>query len=74
MYHCCKHCNLLFLPLLFSFLVFSWEAYEKGTEAHLQADPTKLEILAMAYDRKKEDYKTNVKESILDRYGGKYML
>lgn len=50
--------------------VFSWEAYEKGTEAHLQADPTKLEILANEYSRKKEDYKTNVKDSILDKYGG----
>ena len=51
-------------------LVFSWEAYEKGTEAHLQADPTRLEILAKEFDRKKEDYKTNVKGSILDKYGG----
>ena len=55
-------------------LVFAWEAYEKGTDAHLQADPTKLELLDREFRKKKDEYKTTVKDSILDRYGGKEHL
>lgn len=54
--------------------MFAWEAYEKGTDVHLQADPTKLEMLAKEYKRKKEVYKTDAKQSILEKYGGQEHL
>ena len=54
--------------------VFAWEAYEKGAEIHLQADPTKLEMLANEFKQRKEKFKTNMKESIVDRYGGEEHL
>ena len=60
--------------LNFCFTVFAWEAYEKGTEAHLQADPTKLEMLANEYKQRKVDFQTSVKDSILDKYGGEEHL
>lgn len=47
--------------------VFAWEAYEKGSEVHLQADPTKLELLYKSFKVKKEDFKDQQKESILEK-------
>ena len=54
--------------------VFSWEAYEKGSEVHVQADPTKLELLDREYQKKKETYKDGLKSNILERYGGQEHL
>lgn len=51
--------------------VFAWEAYDKGSEVHLQADPTKLELLHQSFKVKKEDFKQMQKESILERVKGK---
>ncbi|CAH1257821.1 SLU7 [Branchiostoma lanceolatum] len=50
--------------------LFAWEASGKGTDVHLQADPTKLELLHKEFKVKKDDYKQNQKGSILERYGG----
>lgn len=47
--------------------VFAWEAYDKGSEVHLQADPTKLELLYKSFKVKKEDFKAQQKESILEK-------
>ena len=61
------------LPLPLSILspapipVFAWEAYDKGSEVHLQADPTKLELLHQSFKVKKEDFKDQQKETILER-------
>ena len=63
------HCNSQFF-----ILVFAWEAYEKGADVHLQADPTKLELLAREFKDKKEKFKDNQKQSILERYGGEEHL
>ncbi|XP_076148678.1 pre-mRNA-splicing factor SLU7 isoform X1 [Alosa pseudoharengus] len=54
--------------------LFAWEAYDKGSEVHLQADPTKLELLHQSFKVKKEDFKQMQKESILERYGGQEHL
>ncbi|CAB1324996.1 unnamed protein product, partial [Coregonus sp. 'balchen'] len=54
--------------------LFAWEAYDKGSEVHLQADPTKLELLHQSFKVKKEDFKDKQKETILDRYGGEEHL
>ena len=52
---------------IFQTLVFAWEAYEKGTDVHLQADPTKLELLHREYKVKKEDFKQDLKGGVLDK-------
>jgi pre-mRNA-processing factor SLU7 len=36
---------------------------------HLQADPTKLELLSKEVEKRKEDFKSSAKDSILDKYG-----
>ncbi|XP_048746628.1 pre-mRNA-splicing factor SLU7-like [Ostrea edulis] len=54
--------------------VFAWEAYEHGTDVHLQADPTKLELLSKEVRKRKEDFKSSAKDSILDKYGGEEHL
>uniref|UniRef100_A0A6Q2XV53 Pre-mRNA-splicing factor SLU7 n=1 Tax=Esox lucius TaxID=8010 RepID=A0A6Q2XV53_ESOLU len=54
--------------------LFAWEAYEKGSEVHLQADPTKLELLHQSFKVKKEEFKDKQKETILDKYGGEEHL
>ncbi|KAL5015581.1 hypothetical protein ScPMuIL_007336, partial [Solemya velum] len=54
--------------------VFAWEAYERGADVHLQADPTKLELLSREVDKRKDDFKTSAKDSILARYGGEEHL
>ncbi|XP_022080625.1 pre-mRNA-splicing factor SLU7-like [Acanthaster planci] len=50
--------------------LFAWEASDKGTDVHLQAEPTKLELLHKEFKVKKDDFKQNQKGSILERYGG----
>lgn len=54
--------------------VFAWEAYERGSEVHLQADPTKLELLHKSFKVKKEDFKEKQRDSILEKYGGEEHL
>ncbi|XP_053318613.1 pre-mRNA-splicing factor SLU7 [Spea bombifrons] len=54
--------------------LFAWEAYDKGSEVHLQADPTKLEMLCKSFKVKKEDFKEDQKKSILEKYGGEEHL
>lgn len=55
------------IKLLVCLLVFAWEAYERGSDVHLQADPTKLELLHQSFKVKKEDFKEQQKESILEK-------
>lgn len=50
--------------------VFAWEAYEKGADVHLQADPTKLELLKREYGQRKQTYEGTKKDAVLDKYGG----
>lgn len=53
--------------LILRFAVFAWEAYERGSEVHLQADPTKLEVLHNSFKVKKEDFKEQQRDSILEK-------
>lgn len=50
--------------------VFAWEAYEKGVDVHLLAEPTKLELLQHEYEEKKEEFKRRVQGDIIEQYGG----
>lgn len=54
--------------------LFAWEAYEKGVDVHLLAEPTKLEMLQHEYEGKKDQFKRQVQDSILTRYGGEEHL
>ena len=54
--------------------LFAWEAYEKGTDVHLQADPTKLELLSKEFQNRRDQFKKNVKDSVLEHYGGQEHL
>ncbi|XP_064255753.1 pre-mRNA-splicing factor SLU7-like [Passer domesticus] len=54
--------------------LFAWEACDKGSEVHLQAEPTKLELLYKSFKAKKEDLKAQQKENILEKYGGQEHL
>lgn len=55
-------------------LAFAWQAYEKGVDVHLQAEPTKAELLNQEFGVKKDEFKQEMKESILERYGGEEHL
>ncbi|KAL8578508.1 hypothetical protein ACOMHN_028780 [Nucella lapillus] len=54
--------------------LFAWEAYEKGTDVHLQADPTKLELLSKEFHSRRDQFKQSAKDSVLDHYGGQEHL
>lgn len=56
--------DLIILDLV---AVFAWEAYERGSDVHLQADPTKLELLHNSFKVKKEDFKEKQGDSILKK-------
>ncbi|XP_071492441.1 pre-mRNA-splicing factor SLU7-like [Diadema antillarum] len=50
--------------------LFAWDASNRGTDVHLQAEPTKLELLHKEFGSKKENFKKSQKETILEKYGG----
>lgn len=51
--------------------IFAWQASEKGVDVHLQAEPTKTELLNRQFKQKKEEINTKIKQSILDKYCSK---
>ena len=61
-------CLTVYYSLCFyNLTVFAWEAYEKGADVHLQADPTKLELLHKEYRVKKGDFDKDKKLSVLEK-------
>nr|CAB3266370.1 zinc finger protein (CCHC)-12 [Phallusia mammillata] len=50
--------------------MFAWDAEERGVDVHLQADPTRLEMLQKTFEVKKDDFKHTQRDSILEKYGG----
>jgi len=54
--------------------MFAWEAARKGLDVHMLAEPTKLEALKSEFEKKKTEFKTDVNQSILDKYGGQEHL
>lgn len=59
---------------MLAFVVFSWEAYERGTDVHVQADPTKLEFAEKEFQKRSKDHKEQMKTGILEKYGGQEHL
>lgn len=54
--------------------LFAWEAHGKGVDVHLLAEPTKLEMLQQEYEKKKEEFKSKTKDTVLSKYGGEEHL
>lgn len=49
--------------------VFAWQAYERGDDISLQANPSEVERLYREHTKKKEQEKRKLEESLLARYG-----
>eukprot|EP01137_Pigoraptor_chileana_P033117 Opistho-2@23549 len=54
--------------------MFAWDAVDRGKDVHLQADPTKTELLHQQFKVKKQDLDGQRKTSILEKYGGEEHL
>ncbi|VDD84070.1 unnamed protein product [Mesocestoides corti] len=62
-------------PAMLQRQVFAWEMQNKlGLDLHLQADPTRLELLAKKVSMAKDQAHSTVREEILERYGGREHL
>ncbi|GAB4829236.1 hypothetical protein Ancab_018902 [Ancistrocladus abbreviatus] len=49
--------------------VHAWEAFEKGQDIHMQAAPSQAELLYKRFKNNKEKLKSQVKETIMEKYG-----
>ena len=49
---------------------FAWSAADKGLDVSLMAEPTKAELLLKEYKTASTEIKDQVKESIVEKYGG----
>lgn len=49
--------------------VFAWQAAEKGVDVHLQALPTKTEIVQKEFEVKKNEYNERISKYITHKYG-----
>ncbi|OAF69406.1 Pre-mRNA-splicing factor SLU7, partial [Intoshia linei] len=54
--------------------LFAWEAYERGTEVQLSADPTKLALLNKAYKQRVKHHKISLSKDIINKYGGEQYM
>lgn len=54
--------------------VFAWQAYEKGVDVNLQADPTRAALLHKEYAKKADAVKDTARDSIIAKYGGEEHL
>jgi len=54
--------------------LFAWQAADKGSDVHLQANPTQAEMLHKKFKEKKAEQQDTNKESILAKYGGEEHL
>ncbi|KAJ3184064.1 mRNA splicing protein [Gaertneriomyces sp. JEL0708] len=57
-------------PQLAQLQAFAWEAEDRGKSVHMQANPTQTALLHKEYQQKKGKVSEEIKNSILDRYGG----
>lgn len=54
--------------------LFAWEAYERGVDVHLLAEPTKLEQLKKEYETHKDRFKKKTQNTVIAKYGGEEHL
>ena len=50
--------------------IFAWNASDRGVDVHLNAEPTKLEMMKDQFDKGKVEVKSSIEQSILSKYGG----
>ena len=50
--------------------LFAWEAYNKGSEVHLQANPTQVELLKKKFAERKEELEKKKQQSVLEKVSG----
>lgn len=53
---------------------YSWEAYEKGQDIHMQSAPSQAELLHKEFTTKKDILRDKLKSSIVEKYGGEEHL
>lgn len=49
--------------------IHAWEAFEKGNDVHMQAAPSQAELLYKNFKVNKEKLKSEVKDTIMEKYG-----
>lgn len=54
--------------------MFAWQAASRGSDVHLNANPTQGEKLHQEFKQKREEIKDSTKVSILAKYGGEEYL
>ncbi|KAI7857162.1 Pre-mRNA splicing Prp18-interacting factor-domain-containing protein [Circinella umbellata] len=54
--------------------LFAWQAADRGTDVHLQANPTQVAILHKEYEGKKDKVRETTHKNILEKYGGEEHL
>lgn len=54
--------------------MFYFAAHRRGVDVHALAEPTKLEALRKEYQERKETFKSQMQQSVLQKYGGEEYL
>lgn len=54
--------------------LFAWQAAERGSDVHLQANPTQVALLHKEYESKKDKVREATQKNILAKYGGEEHL
>ncbi|KAK1267066.1 Pre-mRNA-splicing factor SLU7 [Acorus gramineus] len=49
--------------------IHAWEAFEKGQDVHMQAAPSQAELLYKNFKINKEKLKSEMKETVMEKYG-----
>ncbi|KAI9012004.1 Pre-mRNA splicing Prp18-interacting factor-domain-containing protein [Phycomyces blakesleeanus] len=57
-------------PAMAKIQLFAWQAADRGSDVHLQANPTQVAILHQEYESKKDEVRGSTQKSILEKYGG----
>jgi pre-mRNA-processing factor SLU7 len=50
--------------------LFAWEAYNRGADVHLQANPTQVALLKQQFAHRKEAVRKLMASKLADKYGG----
>jgi pre-mRNA-processing factor SLU7 len=61
-------------PAMQNLQLFAWQANARGSDVHLNANPTQGELLHHEYREKKEKHRESTKVGILSKYGGEEYL
>eukprot|EP00049_Salpingoeca_infusionum_P003174 m.64242 g.64242 ORF g.64242 m.64242 type:complete len:625 (-) comp11995_c0_seq1:314-2188(-) len=62
------------VPAMAERQLFAWDAAEKGSSLHLQADPTLAELAHKKFKVKKDEFEKDQRSAILEKYHGQEHL